>query len=102
MVYRRGWSEALGDVTTPVMALDEDPSRIVAGGRQTRVPDVGDEERNIARFGNQGIAAVAIPLQIAIGQSVEWWRLSRGVASREGQPSDPPQAGSPAGKYEPQ
>ena len=82
MVHRRGWSDALGNVTTPVMALDEHPSRIVAGRRQPRVPDVGDEERNIARFGNEGYRTVAIPLQIAIGQSIEWRRLSRRMASR--------------------
>ena len=76
MVDRRGWSDALGNVTTPVMALDEHPSRIVAGRRQPRMPDVGDEQCNIARFGNQGYCAAAVPLQIAIGQLIERWRLS--------------------------
>jgi len=76
LVHRRGWSDPLRNVTTPVMALDEHPARIVARRRQPRVPDVGDEERNIARFGNQGYRTAAIPLQIAVGQVIERWRLS--------------------------
>ena len=46
------------------------------------MPDVGDEERNIAGFGHQGYCMSTIPLQIGIGQTIEWWRLSRGMASR--------------------
>ena|ERR1700722_19197408 len=76
LVHRRGRSDALRDVTPPVMALDEHPSRIVAGRRQPRVPDVGDEERDIACFGNQGYRTAAVPLQVLIGQVIEWWRLS--------------------------
>src|ERR1700722_95946 len=82
MVHRGGWPEALGNVTTPVVALNEHPSGIVAGGRQPGMPDVRDEERDIARCGDQGYCPSAIPLQIAIGEPIEWWRLSRGMASR--------------------
>jgi hypothetical protein len=76
MVHRRGWSDALRNVTTPVVALDEHPSRIIASRRQPRMPDVGGKECNITRFGNQRYRTAAVPLQIAIGQLIERWRLS--------------------------
>lgn len=76
VVHRGGWSDALCDVATPVVALDEHPSRIAACRWQPRVPDIGNEERNIARFGYQWYGTEATPLQIDVGQPIERRRPS--------------------------
>ena len=68
MVNRGRRSDPLGDVATPVVALDEHPSRITGPRWHSPVPYIRYEEGNVTRSGHYGNGALAIPLEVVVGE----------------------------------
>ena len=83
-LVRRGCrSDSLGKIATPVVTLDEHPSRIPESRRQPSVPYVRDEEGNVTCLGHDRYGGAALPLQIVVGEPLQGRCLSRHVASRD-------------------
>jgi hypothetical protein len=74
--------DSLGNIPTPVVALDEHSARILGAWRHPSVPDVRHKEGNVTCFGDDGYSAAAVPFEVVVGRSVHWWCLSRSVTSR--------------------
>ena len=69
-------SDSLGKIATPVVALDEHPSRIPESRGQPSVPYVRDEEGNVACLGHDRHGGAALPLQILVGEPLQGRCLS--------------------------
>ena len=72
----------MGDIATAVVALDEHPSRISGPRWHPPVPDVRGEEGNVTCPGHDGNGALAIPLEVVVGEPFHRWCLPRRVTSR--------------------
>ncbi len=81
VVDRGRRSDSLGDIATPVVALDEHPSRITGARCHPPVPYIRDKEGNVSCPGHDGNGALAIPLEVVVGELFHRWCLSRCVTS---------------------
>ena len=79
VVHLRRRSNALGQVASSVVALDKHSTGVPRTNRQPAVPDVRDEERNVACLGNDRNRAASVPLEIVIGEPLPRRGLPRHV-----------------------
>src|ERR1700691_4316548 len=81
MVDRGRRPDSLGNIPTPVVALDEHPTRILGARCHPSVPDVRYEEGNVTRLGDDGNGAAAVPIEVVVGNPVDGRYLSRSVTA---------------------
>ncbi len=89
LIGRAGGMEALCDVTSTIVDLQEKPSPVCLSGRQTSMPDIRDKKANIAGTSDQRFYPAPVVLQILIAQLVSrrclaglvatWYDASRSV-----------------------
>lgn len=66
MVHSAGWRDALGNVPSTEVNLQEVAPCIGFGAGQAPVPHVGDEEGDVSRFGDEGHRLAAHVLEVGV------------------------------------
>jgi hypothetical protein len=89
VIHHRCGSDALGEITTSVVALDKHASRVIRPQWHPSVPDVRDKEGNVACLRHYGNRAASFPLQVIVCQVPSRGCLARCVATR----NDPGRSG---------
>src|SRR5579872_5526740 len=81
MVDVRSGAKALGQVTSPVVTLDEHPTGIACGRRLAAVPHVGDKEGDVTGLCHNGLWMMVLPLEVVVSHAVRRRRLPGRVAA---------------------
>ena len=81
MIHIDGGANPLRQIASPIMGLEKKPPLIAWARRQATMPNVGNKQGDITRFGEHGFDLSAVIVKIDILKSVYRWEPARFVAA---------------------